>query len=348
MQALQKTAPGEERLELREVAEPRLRPGHVVLDVAAAGICGTDLHIMKDEYRSAPPVTLGHEVAGTIHAIGEGVTGWSVGERVVTETYFSVCGRCEHCRTGRPNLCAERRSIGSFENGGFAARVLVPATNLHALPDTLGFPEAALVEPLACVVRGLLELGRLDAGDRVAITGPGPIGLLALQVAKAAGGTVAMLGTGADAARLEMAARLGADGVISVDAGDRGVDAGDPVSDAVVAALGGPPEVVIECSGAAPAAALLLRLVKKAGRFIQVGLYGQPIVLDMDQVCYKELVVSGSFATTPSSWYRALALAGSGTVSLAAIVGATVPLHDWERAFDALQTRVAGKVLLVP
>jgi L-iditol 2-dehydrogenase len=341
MQALRKLALGEEKLALREVEEPTLRPGHVVLAVAAAGICGTDLHIMKDEYRSDPPVTLGHEVAGTIHALGEGVTGWSVGQRVVTETYFSVCGRCEHCRTGRPNLCATRRSIGSFENGGFAARVLVPATNLHALPDSLGFPEAALVEPLACVVRGLLELNRLDAGDRVAITGPGPIGLLALQVAKAAGGTVAVLGTGSDAGRLALAERLGADGVVTVDAGDGALEA-------VNAALGGPPEVVIECSGAAPAAALLLRLVKKTGRYIQMGLYGQPILLDVDQVCYKELTVSGSFATTPSSWYRALALAGSGAVSLAAIVGATVPLHDWERAFDALQARVPGKVLLVP
>jgi L-iditol 2-dehydrogenase len=353
MQALRKLALGEEKLALREVEEPTVRPGHVVLNVAAAGICGTDLHIMKDEYRSDPPVTLGHEVAGTIHAIGDGVTDWQVGQRVVTETYFSVCGRCEHCRTGRPNLCAVRRSIGSFENGGFAARVLVPATNLHALPDSLGFPEAALVEPLACVVRGLLELNRLDAGDRIAITGPGPIGLLALQVAKAAGGTVAVLGTRSDAGRLALAERLGADGVVTVDAGDGALDAGDRsdaglVLDAVSAALGGPPDVVIECSGAAPAAALLLRLVKKAGRYIQMGLYGQPILLDVDQVCYKELTVSGSFATTPSSWYRALALAGSGAVSLAAIVGATVPLRDWERAFEALQERLPGKVLLVP
>jgi L-iditol 2-dehydrogenase len=355
MQALRKLALGEERLALREVEEPALRPGHVIVNVAAAGICGTDLHIMKDEYRSDPPVTLGHEVAGTIHALGEGVTDWQVGQRVVTETYFSVCGRCEHCRTGRPNLCATRRSIGSFENGGFAARVLVPATNLHALPDSLGFPEAALVEPLACVVRGVLELGRLDAGDRVAITGPGPIGLLALQVAKAAGGTVAVLGTGADAGRLALADRLGADGVVTVGAGVASaeaagvvVEAGDRVAAAVHAALGGPPEVVIECSGAAPAAAMLLRLVKKTGRYVQMGLYGQPILLDLDQVCYKELSVSGSFATTPSSWYRALALAGSGAVSLAAIVGATVPLRDWQRAFDALQERLPGKVLLVP
>ncbi|MBA2667044.1 MAG: zinc-binding dehydrogenase [Trueperaceae bacterium] len=341
MLALQKIAIGEERLELREVPEPEVRPGHVVLDVAAAGICGTDLHIMKDEYRSEPPVTLGHEVAGTIAAVGEGVLGWHVGQRVVSETYFSVCGRCESCRTGRPNLCARRRSIGSFEPGGFAKRVLVPATNLHALPDALGFPEAALVEPLACVVRGMLELNDVQAGDRVVITGPGPIGLLALQVAKASGARVVMLGTAADTARLALARRLGADAVLAVEAADT-------LDVAVADALGGPADVAIECSGAAPAAGLLLRLVKKAGRYVQVGLYGTAISLDMDQVCYKELRVSGSFATTPSSWYRALALAETGAVSLAAVVGSTFALHDWQRAFDAVTQRVPGKVLLIP
>lgn len=341
MLALRKLALGETRLELQEVPEPEPRPGHVVLDVAAAGICGTDVHIRHDEYRSEPPVTLGHEVAGTIAALGEGVSGWQLGQRVTTETYFSVCGRCEHCRNGRPNLCARRRSIGSFEDGGFAPRVLVPATNLHALPDTLAFPEAALIEPLACVVRGLLELNRLDAGDRVAITGPGPIGLLALQVAKAAGARVVMLGTAADAARLELAAKLGADGVLTVEAADA-------LADDVHGAIGGAPNVAIECSGAAPAASLLLRLVQKAGRFVQVGLYGKPIALDMDQVCFKELVVSGSFATAPSSWPRALSLAGSGAVSLAAIVGATFALRDWERAFEAVEARIPGKVLLIP
>jgi len=341
MLALRKLAVGETRLVLQDLPDPEPRSGHVVIDVAAAGICGTDVHIRHDEYRSDPPVTLGHEVAGTIAALGDGVEGWRVGQRVTTETYFSVCGRCEHCRTGRPNLCARRRSIGSFEDGGFAARLLVPATNLHALPDTLAFPEAALVEPLACVVRGLIELNRLDAGDRVALTGPGPIGLLALQVAKAAGARTVMLGTAADAARLELAARLGADGVLTVEAAD-------DLPATVTGMLGGPPEVVIECSGAAPAAAMLLSLVKKAGRFVQVGLYGKPIALDMDQVCYKELQVSGSFATAPSSWPRALALAGSGAVSLAAIVGATFPLREWERAFEAVAARIPGKVLLLP
>ena len=341
MQALRKLALGDPNLALLDVPEPKLRAGHVIIDVAAAGICGTDVHILHDEYRSEPPVTLGHEVAGTVAAIGDGVRGWEIGQRVVTETYFSTCGRCAHCRTGRPNLCASRRSIGSFEDGGFAPRLLTPATNLHALPDGLGFPEAALVEPLACVVRGLLELNELRAGDRAVITGPGPIGLLALQVAKAAGARVVVLGTAADAARLELAHRLGADGVLTVE------DA-DALADATADALGGEPDVAIECSGAEPAADLLLGLVRKAGRFVQVGLYGRRIALDFDQVCYKELRVSGSFATTPSSWHRALALAGSGAVSLAAIVGATYPLAEWARAFEAVAARTPGKVLLVP
>lgn len=342
MLALRKVKTGQAQLELHTIPEPTLRPRHVIIDVAAAGICGTDLHIMKDEYRARPPVTLGHEVAGVIAAMGEGVQGFAVGQRVVTETYFSVCGRCEYCRTGYPNLCSQRASIGSMVDGGFAPKLLVPASNLHLLPDRLEFPEAALIEPLACVVRGLLERNQLRAGDKVIITGPGAIGLLALLVAKAAGAKVLMIGTPADQARLDLAQQLGADGVLTAGSADI-----DTVPDTVNDLLGAPPDVAIECSGAAPAAHLLLSLVKKAGRYIQVGLYGQPITLDFDQVCYKELHVSGSFATTPSSWYRALALA-SGVIDLKTIVGRTYPLEQWEDAFAAVINRTPGKVLLIP
>ena len=190
-------------------------------------------------------------------------------------------------------------------------------------------------------MRGLLELGRLNAGDRVVITGPGPIGLLAVQVARAAGTRVVVLGTHQDAERLELAVRLGAEGALTVD---------DPsaVARGVEQQLGAPPDVVIECSGAAAAATTLLHLVKKAGRFIQVGLYGRPVAVDLDLVCYKELQLSGSFATTPTSWIRAIELAGSGAVSLRAMVGATYRLADWEQAFGAVEARVPGKVLLVP
>ncbi len=340
MRALRKLAEGDRHLTLCDVPEPRPGPGEVVLRPAATGICGTDLHILAGEYRSRPPVTLGHEVAGVVEAVGEGVAGWRVGERVVTETYFSTCGHCRWCRSGLPNLCGERRSIGSMVDGGFAELLLVPAVNLHLLPESLAFPEASLTEPLACVVRGLLETGRVEAGERVLVTGPGAIGVLATQVARAAGARVVVVGTPADEARLELARALGADAAIAVD--------GDETDDAVRDLLGGDADVAVDCSGAAAAARLLLRLVRKGGRFVQVGLYGRPIDLDFDQVCYKELIVSGSFATVPSSWERALRLAAARDVSLAATVGRCYPLEEHEAAFEAVRSGVPGKMLLLP
>ncbi len=342
MLALRKLSESDQNLKLCEVPEPTPAADQVVLNVAAAGICGTDIHILKGEYRSKPPVTLGHEVAGTIAALGEAVSGWELGQRVVSETYYSVCGHCSYCRSGRPNLCSQRNSIGSMVDGGFAEKLLVPASNLHALPDSLDFPEAALIEPLACVVRGVLELGSITAGDLAVITGPGPIGLLALQVAKAAGAQVMMIGTAADKERLALAQSLQADWVMASTA--------DPETNArrVLELLGKNADVVIECSGAALAADLLLRSIKKAGHYIQLGLYGQRLSFDLDVLCYKELSVSGSFATVPSSWARAIALAASKAVSLKALVGASYPLSAWERAFADVFKRLPGKVLILP
>src|SRR5215212_9206597 len=154
MQAVMKTARGEGNVALRELSQPRPGPGQVLLAVRAAGICGTDLHIYHDEYPTQPPVVLGHELAGEVVATGDGVTRISVGDRVTTETYFHLCGSCRFCRGGQPNLCPERRSIGSGIDGGFAPYVVVPERNIHRLPDTLTFQEAALSEPLACVVHG--------------------------------------------------------------------------------------------------------------------------------------------------------------------------------------------------
>lgn len=340
MKALRKLTEDAQTLELCDVAEPTPGPGQVVLRPAATGICGTDLHILAGEFKARPPVTLGHEVAGTIAALGPGVEGWAVGDRVTTETYFSTCGRCRYCRDGHPNLCVDRRSIGSMVDGGFAELVRVPALNLHALPDTLGFPEAALIEPLACVVRGLLETGRVAAGERAVITGPGAIGLLALQVARASGAHVGVVGTPADEARLALAAELGADATV--------VATGDGDRERVLDAVGGDVDVVIDCSGAPPAADLLLDVVRKRGRYLQVGLFGRRVPLDLDQVCYKELTLTGSLATVPSSWSHALRLAATGPVDLRAMVGRTYPLEAHADAFAAVRSGLPGKVLLLP
>ncbi len=341
MPAVVKTARGEGHVELREMPIPEPDPGQVLIAVRAAGICGTDLHIFHDEFPTRPPVVLGHELAGEVAAVGEGVTAVAPGDRVTTETYFHLCGHCRFCRGGQPNLCPERRSIGSGVNGGFAPYVVVPARNIHPLPEALSFQEAALTEPLACVVHGALELPKVTAGDIAVITGPGAIGLLTLQVARAAGAAVIVLGTAADHRRLELATELGATRVIDIGEEDPA-----PLIQALTGGWGA--DIVFECSGAGPAALGLLAHARRGGQYAQIGLFGRPVAWDLDAVCMNELRVTGSNASVPSAWRTALRLLAEGSVRTAPLISDVYPLSAWHDAFRRFEARDGVKVLLDP
>ncbi len=342
MKAVMKVAPGVGNIEVRDIAEPVPGPGQVKIRVQAAGICGTDLHIYKDEFRSRPPVVLGHEIAGEISAVSPDVTHIQPGMRVTTETYYSTCGVCMYCRRGQSNLCLNRLSIGSGVNGGFTSYVIVPASNIHLLPKNVDFRSGALTEPLACVVHGVLNTPTVSPGDVAVIAGPGAIGLLALQVVKAAGATTIMLGTNVDERRLTLARELGADYVVNVERDS----AETLVSEITQEGLGA--DVVYECSGAGPAAQQLVRLVRRRGRYVQIGLFGKSINWDLDQVCYKELTVTGSNASVPSAWDKALKLLAEGTVQTGALITDTFPVNEWEQAFQAFDSKQGVKTLLVP
>jgi L-iditol 2-dehydrogenase len=341
MPAVAKLAPGPGHVALTERPVPIPGPGQVRIAVRAAGICGTDLHILHDEFPARPPVTLGHEVAGVVEAVGQGVGRVREGDRVTTETYFHLCGVCRFCRDGAPNLCPERRSIGSAVDGGFAPFVVVPERNVRPLPPRLPFRAGALTEPLACVVHGALELPKLTAGDLAVVAGPGAIGLLTLQVARAAGATVVVLGTAADERRLALARQLGAARTIDVGAEDAGE---------VVRGMGGGwgADVVYECSGAGPSALGLLGLVRRRGQYAQIGLFGKPVAWDLDQVCYKELRATGSNASVPSAWDTALRLLADGAVDTGALVSDAFPLDRWEDAFARFERKEGVKLVLEP
>jgi L-iditol 2-dehydrogenase len=342
MKAVMKVAPGAGNVELRDIDEPSPGPGQVKIRVRAAGICGTDLHIYKDEFRSRPPVVLGHEIAGEIAEVAPDILGIQPGMRVTTETYYATCGICMYCRRGQPNLCLNRLSIGSGVNGGFTQYVIVPAKNIHVLPENIDFQAGALTEPLACVVHGVLTTPTVTPGDVAVIAGPGAIGLLTLQVVKAAGATAIMLGTDGDEHRLQLARELGADHAVNVQRES---------SERLIASItqeGLGADVVYECSGAGPAADQLLRLARRRGRYVQIGLFGKPIAWDMDQVCYKELVVTGSNASVPSAWDKALRLLANGTVRTDSLITSSYPVTDWEQAFQTFETRHGIKTLLTP
>jgi L-iditol 2-dehydrogenase len=340
MQGIAKIARGEGNVGLLDAPEPEAIPGHVVVEVKAAGLCGTDLHIYHDEYPSVPPVIMGHEVAGIVAAVGEGVVSCMPGDRVTSETFFSVCEKCEFCRAGLPNLCRNRRSIGTHVNGAFTRYVLVPGRNVLQLPPTVDEVAGALTEPLACCVHAL-ELTRVEPSEVAVISGPGAIGLLMMQVVKAAGARVVVLGTNADEARLETALQLGADVALNVQRSD--------VQETINEMSGGlGADVVFECAGAAASAQSCLKLVRRRGRYAQVGLFGKPIQWDLDQVTYKELQVSASFAQVPGAWRKALAMMASGQVQTRPLISTILPITEWQQAFDIFERREGLKIVFTP
>jgi L-iditol 2-dehydrogenase len=329
MIGLAKLAPGPGNVGLAEREEPSPGAGEALLEVRGAGVCGTDLHIEADEFPSRPPVTMGHEVSGVVRELGDGVDPAWLGARVVCETYYSTCGVCEWCRDGRINLCPERRSIGSFVDGGFAPLVVVPERNLHRIPDWLEEHAAALAEPLACVCHCLLDPARVAAGDRVLVTGPGPVGLLAAQVARALGGEPLLVGLPSDEARLEAARGLGFATAI----------AGDEL---------GAFDAVVECSGSAGGATACLEAARRGAAYVQVGVFGRPVTLPLDRVFQKELVLTSGFASTPRSWRRAMTLIEERRVALEPVVSEVAPLPAWERVFADLRAGRGIKVVFDP
>jgi L-iditol 2-dehydrogenase len=327
---LAKVAPGEGNVELAERPERAPGPGEVALDVRAVGICGTDLHIWLGEYPSTPPVTIGHEVCGVVAELGEGVDrGW-LGARVAVETFFSTCGECVYCRAGKLSVCEQRRSIGSHVDGGMAPKLVLPERNLHRVPDGLPDAAAALSEPLACVCNSMLDPAAVQPGDDVLVIGPGAIGLIAAQVARACGGRVRVRGAARDEARLALAGALG--------------------FETSVAGRDEPPgaDVVVECSGAGPGIADALRAARRRGRVVQMGLRGADVTIPYDLICFHELTVTAGFASNPASWRRAMGLLEAGAVELAPLVTEIVPLSDWRRAFDASRAGEGVKYVLDP
>jgi L-iditol 2-dehydrogenase len=339
MKALVKTASGAGQLALMDVPEPHAGPGEVKIRVHAAGICGTDLHIVHGTWPVKPPLILGHELSGVVAEVGTGVVGLQVGDRVTTETDASFCGSCVFCRAGDMHLCPQRTAIGTSANGGFAEYLVVRAGGVHRLPETVDFISGALTEPLAVAVHSTIERGRVQLGEKVMVIGPGTVGLLVAQVALSCGAEVILAGLARHTERFTLARRLGLVHTVALD---------DPTSVERVKSLtdGMGIDKVIECSGAQSALEQAAQLVRKGGWLVLVGFFMMPDVrLDLDLAINKELTLVASRGKRPTSFCTALELLGQGRVSTAALVSACFPLSEWAQAFSAAE-RPGAKVVL--
>jgi len=341
MLALYKTEKGVGNMELREAPVPQPKSNEVLIEIMAAGICGTDIHIRHDQFPYWPPVILGHEFSGVIVEAGNDVTNFKVGDRIVAEPHTRACGKCELCRTGNPQLCSSKRSPGWGIDGAFAKYLVMPEHLLHHIPDSMTYEEAAVVEPAANVVQDVLERGLVFANDTVVIFGPGPIGLLALMAARAGGaGKIIMIGTSIDEKmRLPVAAELGVDEIILADKQD--------TVEAVMRLTNGRgADLVVEASGAAQAIAASFGVVRRMGRISQIGLTGrEEVKIPWDKAAWKVCNLYFNMSTGFSCWDRSIGLIASKKMDVRKVISHTARLEEWERMFDLIEKQEALKVI---
>jgi threonine 3-dehydrogenase len=341
MRALAKTRP-EPGAELIERQIPTPGPGEVLLRMEAASICGTDYHLYRwDPWAREvlrPPIILGHELAGRVAASGAGVTRVHDGDLVGVESHI-VDWTCAQCRAGDMHLCRNLKVIGAHVDGGFAEYVVIPETNaiesnglepaVVALQEPMGNAvHAAFVEPIE--------------GRSVLVTGCGPIGLCTVGIAKAAGAAL-VIATDVEAYRLELARTMGAD--VTLDA-----SASDTLERISTATGGDGVDVVFEMSGAQPALDQGLLAVTRGGRISLLGIFGEPPRVDLsDLVIQKGVRLYGIYGRRIyDSWERTQALLRSGTLDVSPILTHRFDLADWERGFELIASRHAGKVVLLP
>jgi len=323
---------GKERIQIEDIAPPALKPGEVRLRIEAALTCGTDLKVFKRGYHAkmiVPPAAFGHELAGVIAELGEGSSelGWRIGDRVAAAN-SAPCGECFHCGVGQENLCEDLL----FLNGAYAESITVPARlvqkNLLRLRPETDFRDAALMEPLACVVQGV-EDTNLRAGRRVLVLGVGPIGLMFVVLVKKLGCEVTVAGR--RAARLAAAQRLGADQTI--DIGD-----GRGLVTKVRAATRTHFDAVIEAVGHPDAWEAAVHLVRKGGtvNFFGGCPSGTSVTLDTTLIHYSNLTLLASFHHTPQAIRRALEFIEAGVIRAADFVDGECPLTQLPELFKSM------------
>jgi L-iditol 2-dehydrogenase len=344
MKALVKTRKGVGYVEVQDVPEPTPGPGEVKIRIAACGVCGSDIHVFHDTFPYWPPVILGHEFTGAIVELGPECKHFEAGGRVVAEPHTRACGVCHLCRTGNIQICAEKRSPGWGIDGGMAEYICYPEKLLHRIPDGMTWEQAAVVEPTANVVTDLIERTGVIAGDFVVVQGPGPIGLIAAMVARAAGAReVAVIGAPGDATmRLKKARELGFEQTVNVGEAD-------PV-EAVMDMTGGRgADIVVECSGAPKAIPVTVDLVRKLGKICVIGLTGnRNVELPWDKFAFKVVDVVFNLSTYYTAWDRAISLIHSGAVPAEKLITHREPLENWQRVFEDIENLRALKALLIP
>jgi len=337
MKALVKTsaAPG---VSLEEVPVPQIGPGDLLIRIEKVAICGTDVHIYEwnpwAQRTIKPPQVLGHEFVGHVAEVGDGVTGFSIGERVSGEGHI-VCGVCRSCRAGRRHLCTNTVGVGVNRDGCFAEYLSLPASNAWHVADSVPSRVAAIFDPFGNATHAALSFDMV--GEDVLITGAGPIGIMAVAIAKHVGARNVVI-TDINDYRLDLAARMGATRTVNVlkdtvggvmdELGMIGFDIG------------------LEMSGNGSAFETMLASMHNGGRIALLGIAPGPVAIDWDEVVFRGLTIKGIYGREIwETWYKMQTMLQSG-LDIAPVITHELPFEDYEAGFAAMISGNSGKVVL--
>ena len=326
-------------VELRALKRPAIGPDDVLVEVAAVGVCGSDLHQWTAEH-SWPvnyPVVLGHEFGGRVLEVGKNVAGWREGDRVVSETAAVIDPNSPMTRQGLYNLDPKRKGFGYGTDGAMTKYVRVPARCLHRVPDGLRLEIAALTEPCAVAFNAVAVNSTVRPGDRVVVFGPGPIGLLCAAVARLQGALVAVVGLERDKTRLDIAGQYGCTPLMP-----------DILDDWALEGDGLGVDGVIDAAGVSATLRTAMEIVRPAGWITKVGWGKQPLGFSLDPLVQKNIKLQGSFSHNWPVWERVLRLLSTGVLNVDLIVGGTWPLEGWQAAFETMHSGQIAKSVLTP
>ncbi len=336
MKALVKREPAK-GIWMDEAPVPEVGPNEVLIKVEKTAICGTDLHIYNwDEWAQRtikPGLVIGHEFVGRIAAIGPGVRGYTVGQRVSAEGHI-VCGMCRNCRAGRPHLCPYTVGIGVNRNGAFAEYIVMPASNLWPIPDAIPSELAAFFDPYGNAAHCALEFDLI--GEDVLITGAGPIGVIAAGIARHVGARNVVV-TDVNDYRLKLAADMGATRVVNVSQ----QSLKDVVADLHMEGF----DVGLEMSGNQRAFNDMLEVMYPGGKVALLGLLQKGAGIDWDRVIFKGLVLHGIYGRRMyETWYKMTQMVLTG-FPLHKVLTHQISIGDFQKGFDLMTSGNCGKVV---
>ncbi len=331
-------APQKHAVELRPFPIPQIGEADVLLEVAAVGVCGSDLHqwTADHSWHVNYPVVLGHEFAGTVHTLGQCVRNFAPGDRVVSETAAVINPDSPLTRQGLYNLDPDRKGFGYGVDGAMTRFVRVPARCLHRLPDSLPFEIAAMCEPCCVAYSAVVNSGNVKPGDRILVFGPGTIGLLCAAMARLQGAVVGVVGLEQDRTRLEIARKLGCTPLI-----------GNALEWArETDSLGA--DGAIDAAGISATLQSALQAVRPNGWISKVGWGRQPLGFSLDPLVAKNITLKGSFSHNWPIWERIIRLLATGQLDPRPVLGGVWPLDEWQTAFEQMHSGQIAKAVLKP